>query len=91
MAAQSPHQLSEIRQYAAAGAAVDAVTDAPTSANVGSYIFVVTATAPNNSLELTYANGNTRAITVAAGQEIWAEFTAVTLNTTAGPVQVGWE
>jgi hypothetical protein len=85
------HELAEIREYAAAGVAVDAVADAPTHAHVGSWLQIVLAVAPNDSLEITFANGNTRALTVATGQVLWVDFTDITANTTCGPVQVGWE
>jgi hypothetical protein len=89
--AQYP-QLAEVREYAAAGAAVDAAADDPgTGGGKACYLRIVTAAAPNDSLEVTYANGNTRAITVVTGDVLRFDFTGITANTTCGPVQVGWE
>jgi hypothetical protein len=82
-------QLSEIREYAAAGAPIDCVADAPNSANKASYVRVVAV--PGNSLELTYSNGTTRALTVVARAQFYADIVAVTANSTCGPVQIGWE
>jgi hypothetical protein len=88
-AAVSHQQLNDIRQYAAAGAAVDAVADSPTSASLACYLRIV-STAGGTSLVVVTGAGNTRTLTVKADQEFDLDFSAITAATTAGPVQVGW-
>jgi len=82
-------QLHDLAEYAAAGAAIDAVADSPSTGTPGSYIKIVSI-AGGAVLEVITAAGNTRALTVVANAEYRLDFTDITENTTCGPVQVGW-
>lgn len=87
-----PH-YQDMRELGTAGGSLGAanlITSGPTANTPARYIRVVDITT-GAVLEVTLANGNTRAYTVAAGDEFWADFTATTANTTCDVLLVGWD
>lgn len=88
-----PH-LQDVRELGTAGgslAAQDLVALGPDANTPARFVRAIDISS-GASLEVTLANGNTRAYTVWAGWELLGlDIVATTANTTCDVIQVGWE